>query len=105
MNEPRVSSTDSLEIRGTWKSSITVLTSWVLTAWAAAFSAGPCPPARGGVQKFVYFEYSSTMSCSATGAAISRRSGLRRTLAVSESWSACSHAGTCPVSSVASRIT
>ena len=45
------------------------------------------------------------MSCSCTGAATSRRSGLRRTFAVSPSWSACSHAGTCPVSSVASRIT
>src|SRR3954471_15944525 len=41
-----------------------------------------------------YFEYSSTMSCSCTGAAISRRSGLRSTFAVSESWSACSHGGT-----------
>ena len=28
------------------------------------------------------------------GAAISRRSGLRSTFAVSESWSACSHGGT-----------
>src|SRR3954468_21612618 len=52
-----------------------------------------------------YFEYSSTMSCSCTGAAISRRSGLRSTFAVSESWSACSHGGTCAVSSVASRMT
>ena len=32
-----------------------------------------------------YFEYSSTMSCSCTGAAISARSGLRSTFAVS--WS------------------
>src|SRR5215210_1563711 len=51
-----------------------------------------------------YFEYSSTISCSWTGAAISLRSGLRSTLAVNASWSACSQAGTCPVSSVASRI-
>src|SRR3954453_4457759 len=51
-----------------------------------------------------YLEYSSTMSCSWTGAAISRRSGLRSTLAVSASWSACSQAGTWAVSSVASRI-
>src|SRR4051794_553056 len=35
-----------------------------------------------------YFEYSSTINCSWTGAAISRRSGRRRTFAVSESWSA-----------------
>ena len=45
------------------------------------------------------------MSCSCTGAAISARSGLRSTFAVSESWSACSHGGTCAVSSVASRMT
>ncbi len=32
-----------------------------------------------------YFEYSSTMSCSCTGAATSRRSGLRSTFAVSDS--------------------
>ena len=32
-----------------------------------------------------YLEYSSTMSCSWTGAATSRRSGLRRTFAVNES--------------------
>src|ERR1019366_941022 len=38
--------------------------------------------------KVDYFEYSSTMSCSCTGAATSRRSGLRSTLAVSDSWSA-----------------
>src|SRR3954451_14775716 len=41
-----------------------------------------------------YLEYSSMMSCSCTGAAISRRSGLRSTLAVSASWSACNHGGT-----------
>src|SRR3954449_9382368 len=51
-----------------------------------------------------YLEYSSMMSCSCTGAAISRRSGLRSTLAVSASWSACNQAGTCAVSSVASRM-
>ena len=45
------------------------------------------------------------MSCSCTGAATSRRSGLRSTLAVSDSWSAWSHAGICPVSSVASLTT
>src|SRR5215207_3080739 len=52
-----------------------------------------------------YFEYSSTMSCSSTGAEISLLSGSLSTLALSESWSACSHAGTPDVSSVASRTT
>src|SRR5262249_60833980 len=52
-----------------------------------------------------YFEYSSTMSCSSTGAEISLRSGSLSTLALSESWSACSQAGTPEVSSVASRTT
>ena len=61
--------------------------------------------ARPGISLRVYFEYSSTMSCSCTGAVISRRSGLRSTLAVSASWSAWSQAGTCAVSSVASRMT
>jgi hypothetical protein len=62
-------------------------------------------PARGISLVKAYLEYSSTMSCSCTGAAISARSGLRSTYAVSESWSACSHAGTCATSSVASRMT
>src|SRR5680860_1518093 len=51
-----------------------------------------------------YLEYSSTISCSCTGAEISARSGRRRTLAVSESWSACNQAGTVETSSVALRI-
>jgi hypothetical protein len=38
------------------------------------------PPGNTG-----YFEYSSTMSCSSTGAAISRRSGFRSTFAVNPS--------------------
>ena len=54
------------------------------------------PGARARARR-VYFEYSSTMSCSCTGAAISARSGLRSTFAVSASWSACSQAGTCAV--------
>src|SRR2546425_247231 len=62
-------------------------------------------PMAGVRKRAYYFEYSSTMSCSCTGAATSRRSGLRSTLAVSDSWSACSHAGICPVSSVASLTT
>ena len=73
-------------------------------AWAAV-SAAHSPSGLARLESLRYFEYSSTMSCSCTGAAISRRSGLRSTLAVSASWSAWSHAGTWPVSSVASRIT
>src|SRR6185503_18369430 len=69
----------------------------------AAHWVRACAARFGGV--FVcYFEYSSTMSCSCTGVVISRRSGLRSTLAVSASWSAWSQAGTCAVSSVASRM-
>src|ERR671920_522098 len=41
------------------------------------------------------------MSCSCTVAAISARSGLRSTFAVSWSWSACSQAGTCATSAAA----
>ena len=40
---------------------------------------------RAGSQRKAYLEYSSTMSCSCTGAAISARSGLRSTFAVSAS--------------------
>jgi hypothetical protein len=43
---------------------------------------GGVEPARG-VALGGYLEYSSTMSCSCTGAAISARSGLRSTFAVS----------------------
>ena len=43
------------------------------------------PMGTAGVENRFYFEYSSTMSCSCTGAATSRRSGLRSTLAVSDS--------------------
>src|ERR671922_14308 len=67
--------------------------------------SGSCAACGPAAFRGAYFEYSSTMSCSCTGAAISRRSGLRSTFAVSESWSAWSQAGTCPVSSVASRMT
>src|SRR2546430_13421345 len=46
VNEPRLSSTDSLEIRGTWKSSIRVLTSWVPAAAQAASGAALMPQGR-----------------------------------------------------------
>ena len=86
-----MSSTDSAVIRGIWKSSIRVLTSSGVERPGGGDSGGAWAPGMG---KTDYFEYSSTMSCSCTGAAISRRSGLRSTFAVSESWSACSHGGT-----------
>ena len=88
MNEPRFSSTVSLVIRGTLEVEHQG-PCWVVRAvrHAARSAHG-----SGGVGSS-YFEYSSTMSCSWTGAAISRRSGWRSTFAVSESWSACSQAG------------
>ena len=48
-------------------------------------AAEAAPGETGAGQGWGYFEYSSTMSCSCTGAAISARSGLRSTFAVS--WS------------------
>jgi hypothetical protein len=55
-------------------------------------SKAPPPRERGAMPAKLlravarpYFEYSSTMSCSCTGAATSRRSGLRSTFAVSDS--------------------
>ena len=95
----RFCSTDSLVIPGIWRSSIRVLTSfWCRTGVGGRPAREPHPGGRGRLNGPAnYFEYSSTMSCSCTGAATSRplRHALPQT--VSDSWSACSHAGICPV--------
>ena len=71
-------------IRGIWKSSIRVLT--VVGGWCGAPRRSAGERRRDeAASEAAYFEYSSTMSCSCTGAAISARSGLRSTFAVS--WS------------------
>ena len=74
-----------LVIRGTWKSSIegpnVVL---LIVAGVGRTSASSARAWRPASRSRCYFEYSSTMSCSCTGAAISRRSGLRSTFAVSD---------------------
>ena len=101
VNEPRFSSTFSEVIRGIWKSSIGVLR--VVSCCGAPVGAPRAAPDGAGQGR--YFEYSSTMSCSCTGAAISFRSGWRSTFAVRPSWSACKPGGNWPVSSVASRMT
>ena len=78
MKEPRFSSTESLVMRGIWKSS-TSGSCLLFFHWRAQARR------QGRRETGNYLEYSSTMSCSCTGVVISRRSGLRSTLAVSES--------------------
>ena len=78
---PLLSSTSSAVIFGIWKSGRVVIAS---IAYRRALLLGA-----------VYFEYSSTMSCSCDRRRdLARAPGSRSTLAVSESWSACSQAGT-----------
>ena len=83
MNEPRFSSTDlggdsgDLEVEHQGPNVVSS------SAWGAT-ARRRTGKRHAGVRK-AYFEYSSTISCSCTGAAISARSGLRSTFAVSES--------------------